>query len=157
MSFDSQAAQRPGADRGPDSQAPPKVQGGLVRILNDVHDKRCTLGKNARLVAIAIAWRMGRRQAAILGVRGIMEATGLGRSAVSIALAKACAPGGVLVKTRRGRGNCNQYEPRPDRRAGTMEATGPGRSGVSIALTQACGRGAVARHWSHWPERGRQE
>ncbi len=99
-----------GMNHGP--QRGPRVHGGIFRILNAVHGRNCTLGKNARLVAIAIAWRMGARQEVILGVRGIMASTRLGRSAASKALAEACGPKGVLTKTRRGRGNCNQYEPR---------------------------------------------
>lgn len=88
---------------------PPLTWTGQFAVMRTVHDKRCRLGKNARLVAIAIGWHMGRNREATVGLPTLVAETPLCRTAVCSALREVCGPHGLFEKERRGQGNTNRY------------------------------------------------
>lgn len=85
-------------------------RGGLILVLNSIHREDCRLGKNARIVSTAIAWHMGRKHEAYPGIPTLISETGLGKSAVSLALGEACGPLGPFTKRQRGPRKTNLYE-----------------------------------------------
>lgn len=82
---------------------------GLFVVMRTVHDKRCRLGKNARLVATAIGFHMGIKREATVGLPTLVAETPLCRTAVCLALREVCGPQGLFEKERRGQGNTNRY------------------------------------------------
>ena len=54
--------------------------------MNAIHAQECRLGKNARLVAVAIGWRMGRKSEAWPGLPSIMKEAHMSRSVAIEAL-----------------------------------------------------------------------
>ena len=85
------------------------ARGGLVTVLNAIHAPGCRLGKNARLVAVAIAWRMGGKSEAWPGLPSIMSEAHMSRSVAFAALSEACGAEGLFDRRRRGLGQTNLY------------------------------------------------
>lgn len=95
-------------------QRSPLTWTGQFAVMRTVHDKQCRLGKNARLVAMAIGWHMGRSREATVGLPTLVAETPLCRTAVCLALREVCGPHGLFEKERRGQGNTNRYRLKAD-------------------------------------------
>ena len=99
---------------------------GLVSVLNAIHSPACAFGKNARLVAVAIAWHMGAKSEAWPTLVALVAETSLGRTAVMEAISEVCGHQGLFVRKKRGPGKCNLYALR--KTAGFPEVMNGGRS-----------------------------
>lgn len=124
---------QPNGDRGAivsaAEQRPTRAgDGGLVVVLNFIHRKGCLLGKNARLVAVAIGSHMGARHEANPGVPKLMEETGLCKTAVVEALREVCGDRGPFHKKRGGPHVTNVYTIKPQLMPGKPDILKTGKS-----------------------------
>ena len=105
---------------------PARGNGGLITILNRVMPDggESDWNKQEKLVAIAIAKRMGGKLEAWPGVGTIAQMSGVCRDSVHKALKRLCGPNGLFKKRRRGRGSSNLYVVSPSLMSDKLDISG---------------------------------